>query len=116
MGSRGKRVREQLRRVAVRGSLEQLVRWPDVADGTGPHHDDSIAYVANRVEIMADEKDTDAGLLAQLGELLEDARLDRNVEARYGLVADDEFGFGCQGAGDGNAPTVFCGFSGASGF
>ena len=54
-------------------------------------------------EVVRDEEKAHALLGLYAAHQIEDLCLDGNVERARGLVADEEFGLGRHGAGDGNA-------------
>ena len=52
---------------------------------------------------MGDQQDGDVEALLEIGEEVEDLRLDRDVERGGRLVGDEQLGFACQGHGDEHA-------------
>jgi hypothetical protein len=60
-------------------------------------------------EVVADEQVGEAELLAQVHEQVQHLRLDRDVERRHRLVADDESGLHRQSAGDADALALAAG-------
>lgn len=52
---------------------------------------------------MRDEDHGEIELVSQFEKKVQDLGLDGDVESRDGFIGDDEFGFGGEGAGDGNA-------------
>jgi hypothetical protein len=65
--------------------------------------------VADDAEVVADEEVGEAELGLQVLEQVDDLRLDRDVEGRDGLVADDELGPQGQGPGDADALALAAG-------
>ena len=65
--------------------------------------------MAHHGEVMADEEISQAELVLQVTHQIEDLGLNGNIERRGRFVADDEFGFGCQRAGDGDALALAAG-------
>ena len=59
--------------------------------------------MAHDAEIVGDEQVGEFELVAQVLEQIDDLRLDRHVERRDRLVADDEFGAHREGARDADA-------------
>ena len=53
---------------------------------------DPVAQVLDHAEVVADEQIGEAELAAQVHEQVEHLRLDRDVERRHRLVADQEAG------------------------
>src|SRR5262249_15307365 len=64
----------------------------DFDDAAEIHDRNAVAQSLDRAEIVADEQVRDIAALAQLGEQIEDLRLDRHVQCRYGLVANKDLG------------------------
>ena len=56
----------------------------------GVHHDDVVGELGDDAEVVGDEDDRGAGLLAQRAHQLEDLRLDRHVERGRRLVGDQQ--------------------------
>ena len=87
---------------AARDAAEQAdgVRVPrvleDRLDGTlldepaGVEDADAVAHLRDRAEVVADEEDRGVELRLELGDEVEDLRLDRRVEAGRRLVEDQE--------------------------
>ena len=67
------------------------------------HHRDAVGHVLDDGEVVADEQERQAELLLQVLQQVDDLRLDRDVERRDRLVADDEVGLGRERAGDADA-------------
>ncbi len=88
-------------RVARRGIHD--VRWPDLDDLAEVHHRDAVADVLHHRQVVGDEQVGQAELLAQVGEQVQDLGLDRHIERRDRLVADDELGLDRERAGDADA-------------
>ena len=74
----------------------------DLDDLAEIHDCDSIAQVPDDSQIVGDEDIGKAEPLAQGLEQIDDLRLDRDVQRRHGLVADDEVRLGgeCPGNPD----------------
>ena len=66
-------------------------------------HGDLVADVLDDGEVMGDEEVGEAELLLQIHEKIDDLGLDGNVEGADRLVANDEFRFDGEGAGDADA-------------
>ena len=95
-------VKEHLR-VGVKGLFkERLLRGP-FDEATAVHHAHAVADVAHDAEVVRNEERAQAALDLQGLEEVEHLRLNGDVERARGLVADEEFGLGRHGAGDGNA-------------
>ncbi len=54
------------------------------------HDGDPVADVAHDREVVRDEEVGEVEVVLQVGEQVDDLRLDRDVERRDGLVADDQ--------------------------
>ena len=77
-----------------------MSRVGDLDDLAEVHHGDPVADVADHREVVRDEDVGEAELALQIGEQVDDLRLDRDVERRDRLVADDQLGAQREGAGD----------------
>ena len=77
--------------VGGRGVLDDLA---------GVHHRDPVAHAGDDAEVVGDQQHGDAEALLQVGEEVEDLRLDRDVERRRRLVGDEQLGFARQRHGD----------------
>ena len=65
--------------------------------------DDAVADVLDHAEVVADEEIREVERALQLHEQVEHLRLDRHVERRDRLVADEELGLDRERAGDADA-------------
>ena len=72
-------------------------------DAAEIHHRDALAEMPHDRQIVRDEQVGQAEALAQILEQIDDLRLDRDVERRDRLVADDEFRLERQSARDPDA-------------
>ncbi len=68
----------------------QLVRIRDLDDFTQIHHGDTVRNVMHHEQIVGDEQIRDAQLVLQLLKHIDDLRLNRHIQRRNRLVADDE--------------------------
>src|SRR5262249_9736424 len=68
-----------------------------------------VADVLDDREIVADEEQRQSELALQILQEIDYLRLDRHVECRDGLVANDELGLRSQRAGDANALALTAG-------
>ena len=59
-------------------------------DLAGVHHRDPIAHLGDDAEVVGDQDDRGAGLVAQVAHEVEDLGLDRHVERGRGLVGDQQ--------------------------
>ena len=73
------------------------------------HHDPAIGEAPDDAEIMGDEHDRHAEAALQVGQQLEDLRLDGHVERRGGLVGDQDFRAVGQRHGDHDALALAAG-------
>ncbi len=76
------------------GDLDQLAQI---------HHRDAVADVLHHGEVVGDEQIGEAEALLQILQQVDDLRLDRDVERRHRLVADDQVGIDGERAGDADA-------------
>src|ERR1019366_7271357 len=84
-------------------------RRPLFLDAAALHHDDVVGEVLDDADVVRDEEKRQAEIALQLGQEVEDLRLDRYVECRRRLVADDESWLHRQGARDGDALALAAG-------
>ena len=70
------------------------------------HHPHARGDVAHHAEIVRDEQVGQPQILAQLFQQIDDLRLDRDIERRDRLVADDEIRRGGEGPRDADALTL----------
>ena len=82
--------REQRRRVRVTWPLVQLVGGGDLDDLAEVHHRDPVAHVRDDGQVVGDEDVGERELALQVGQQVDDLRLDRDVQGRHRLVADDQ--------------------------
>ena len=75
----------------------------------GAHHRDAVGDVIDHREVVRDEQIGEPELFLQINQQVEDLRLDRNVERRDRLVADQQIGPQRQGAGDADALALSAG-------
>ena len=73
--------------VGGRGVLDDLA---------GVHHGDAVAHAGDDAEVVGDQQHGDVEALLQVGEEVEDLRLDRHVEGRRRLVGDEQLRFARQ--------------------
>ena len=69
---------------------EQLLGVGDLDQLADVHHRDAVADVLDDAQVVGDEQVGQAELVLQVLEQVEDLRLDRDVERRDRLVADDQ--------------------------
>ena len=83
--------------------LVQVVRRRQLHDLAEVHDRDPVGDVPDDCEVVRDEEVREAELALQLLEQVDDLRLDRDVERRHRLVADDEVRVERERAGDADA-------------
>ena len=83
--------------------IEQLVAIGELDNAAEIHHRHALTQVSHHRQIVRDEQIGQAEALAQVLEQVDDLGLDRHVERRHRLVADDEGGIDRQGPGNGDA-------------
>ena len=66
------------------------------------HDADAVGHVAHHGKVVADQHVGQMEFLLEVAHQIEDLGLNRDIEGRGGLVADDEFGPGRQGPRDGD--------------
>ena len=104
------RHREQQRlgvRMQRRGEQRLLVGVFD--DAAEIHHRDAVADVLDHREIVRDEQVSEPHLALQVDHQVQDLRLDRDVERRHRLVADDQLRLERERAGDADALALAAG-------
>jgi hypothetical protein len=87
-----RRRRQQGLRIGVLWIGEQLGRVRQFDDPPQIHHRDTGRDVAHHGKVMSDEQVRQPELLLQILEQVDHLPLDRHVERRHGLVADDDLG------------------------
>src|SRR5215510_2794337 len=83
---------EQSPRVRMQRIAVQLITVGDLDHPSKIHDRDTMAQVPDHAEIMGNEQVGELELLAEFFEEIDDLRLDRHVERRDRLVANNEFG------------------------
>jgi hypothetical protein len=81
---------EQRDRVRVERVVVEIVRGRELHDLPQVHHRDPVRDVPDDREVVRDEEVRELEVLLQLLHQVDDLRLDRDVERRHRLVADDE--------------------------
>ena len=76
-------------RVLIAGRVEHLRGRTALDDASAVHDDRLVGDLTDDREVVADEHVGHAGPVADVGEQVEDLRLDRDIERRDGLVEDD---------------------------
>ena len=90
-------------RVGVARAAEQIPAGRHLDDQPAIHDRDPVAHRLDDGQVVADEQVSQPPLLPQLGQEVQDLRLDRDVEGRDRLVEHDEAWLGGQGSGDPDA-------------
>ena len=73
---------------------------PSLHDPPAEHDDDPIGQLAHDCEVVADQQVRDARRFADVGEEIQDLRLDGDVQRRHRLVQDQHLRLGGERAGD----------------
>ena len=81
---------EQAPGVGVLRVVEELVERALLDHPARVHDHDAVGDVGDHREVVGDQDDPGVGLLAQLAQLVEDLRLDRDVQRRGRLVGDQQ--------------------------
>ena len=84
----------------MRGSVEDLVAGGQFDDPAKVHHGNPVADVFNHREIMGNEQQGNACLIAQVLQQVDDLRLHRNVERGNRFIAHDHVRLQRDCAGD----------------
>ncbi len=91
------------------GAGEEVVGIALLDDAAEIHHGDAPAHLPHDPQVMADEEHGDAEAFLQVDEEVHHLRLDRHVEGRDRLVANQEGGIGHQRAGEDDALALTAG-------
>ena len=91
---------EQADRVGVARLREERGSRRLLDDPAGIHHGHVVAGLRHHAEVVRDQQDRRAEPLPQVGEQVEDLRLDRDVERGGRLIGDDEVWLAGQRHGD----------------
>ena len=83
---------EEHARVRVAGSCEERVGVADLDQSAEIHHPDPGRHEPHHRQIVGDQQIGEAEPLLQIAHEIENLRLDRDVERRGRLVADDQIG------------------------
>ena len=78
-------------------------------DAAQVHHRNARGDVLDHGKIVRDKNKRQAEPALQIGQKIDDLRLDRNVERRHRFVADDELRLGGECAGDANTLALAAG-------
>src|SRR3954453_12105477 len=89
-GARDRDRREQRAGVGVARVRVQVLALRKLDDLAQVHHGHAVAHVPDDGQAVRDEDDREAELALEVGEEVEDLGLDRDVERRHRLVADDQ--------------------------
>jgi hypothetical protein len=89
--------------------VEERVGFRQLHDLAEIHHGDPVAHVPDHGKIMSDDHEGQPEALLQVFEQIDDLRLDRHVEGRDRLVADDQLGIARQRPGDADALALAAG-------
>ena len=87
---------DQSPRVRVLRAAEERGHVGVLDDLAGIHDGHAVAHLGDHAEVVRDQDDRGAGLVAQVAHQVEDLRLDRDVEGCRGLVGDQQLGLACQ--------------------
>src|SRR3954463_223015 len=88
------------------GIAHQLLRIADLHCLAQIHHHHALADVLNHREVVRDEEISNATLLLQIHEQVDDLRLHGNIQRAHRFIADDQLGLDRQSAGDPNPLTL----------
>jgi hypothetical protein len=87
-------------RVRVAGPVEDPRGRSGLDDGAMMHDERPVADLPNDCKVVRDEEVRDPAGVADVGEKVEDLRLDRDVESGDRFVQDEQAGLGGQSPGD----------------
>ena len=98
-----RRVGQQRLRVRGLGSVEHVVDAAVLDDRAPAHHGDLLGDGSDQRQVVRDEEQAELHLTLQLGDQVDDRRLDGDVERRGDLVADEQRRLGDERARDRDA-------------
>ncbi len=108
-GIRGWRGREQGLGIGVLRVPENIVARALFHDTAQIHHHHLVGDVFHHGKIVADEEIGEVVLLLQVGEEIEDLRLNGNIEGRDRFIEHENFGIEHERPGNGNALALAAG-------
>ena len=88
---------------------EQFLGIGGLDDTAQVHHRDTVRDVFHHGEVVRNEDIGQPEPVLQIAQQVQDLRTDRDIQRRYRLVADDEFGLDCERPGDGDALALTAG-------
>lgn len=68
---------------------EDVIGRASLENAAVPHHEHLVTQLGDHGEVVRDEDEGDAEISTQRIQEIDDRRLDRHVEGRYGLIADE---------------------------
>ena len=83
--------------------VEDFTRRADLDDPAQVHDGDPVRQVAHDGQVVRDEQQGQTQLFAELAEQIQDLRLHRYVECRYGFVRNEQVRVQRECGGDGHA-------------
>ena len=108
-GLRDRHRRQQRLGVRMQRHLEQAGLVGGLDDAAQIHHRHAVADVLHHRQIVRDEQIGQLELVLQVHQQIDDLRLDRHVQRRHRLVADDQLRTQRQRAGDADALALAAG-------
>src|SRR5215475_6540476 len=90
----------------MQGTLVELVAARDLNDAAKIHDGNALAHVPHHGQVVGDEQVGEREPLLELHEQVYHLGLDRDIECRDGLIADDETRVQRQRASDADALTL----------
>ena len=97
---------DQVARVGMLRIGEDLFHLAFLDDLAGLHHIYALGHLADDAQVVGDEQHGHAHLFAQIGEKLQDLRLDGDIEGGGRFVGDQQFGLVGERHGDHHALTL----------
>ncbi len=91
---------DECTRIGVPGGAVERIRIRVFHDAAQVHDGDIIGDVFDHRQVVGDEEICQLHFILQVQEQVENLRLDRNVQGRHRLVADDQTRFKGHGAGN----------------
>ena len=91
---------DQQARIGVFGMEKNLVGLADFYHGPQIHDHDPIRYIPDHGQVMGDEQQADPQRIPEFTQQIDHLGLNRDVQSRYGFIADHELRFQNQGPGD----------------
>ena len=100
---------KQGQRVRMNRMIHQLVRVRNLHHVSQVHNRNTVGDMLYNQKVMRDEEIRDAQLILQILKHVQNLRLNRYVQSRYRLIADDEGRIHCQRTGNADSLSLSAG-------